>query len=113
MIQIAGNQSAPEGEVHERTALGRSEFFIEALHIQCWRMRIERHVEEKRAATSRKRFGTRFDSFPVCATRLVKMDMRIDQTGQDVQPFGINRFARRIGQALPKLDNLPIKKSDG
>ena len=61
-------------------------------------MRIERHVEEHRAAARCQRARTGFNSLPIVAARFIEVNMRINQPGENVQVRQRSHFLR--AQAL-------------
>ena len=86
----AGHQPAPQREVCNGRGLERGAFAIELAHVHRAWGRIERHVEEERAAAGRKRAASRRTAFPVRPAGLVEVQVHVDQARHHQQAAGID-----------------------
>jgi hypothetical protein len=59
-------------------------------------MAIERHVAHRRDSGRRGGRGTSDEAFPLGSARLVKVDMGVDNPGQDVQTSGVEHVVRSL-----------------
>ena len=112
LLVIAGNQSAPEREIDERLHFGSGALEIETPAIDRGRLCVERHFENGRRAARRCGARAGGESFPLGATRFVEVNMRIDDTGKDVELCRIDFLARRTGKIFPERDELSFANSD-
>ena len=112
LVQIVRHESAPEGEVRQRPVLRDRKFLVEALAVNRRRMGIERHVEEHRPAPRRQRARAGFDSLPIRAARIVEVDVRINQAGENVEPLRVNDLARRTLERCLQRDDSSIRDAN-
>ena len=76
------------------------------------RRRVERHVEEQRAAAGRQRAAAGRRAFPLGAARLVEVQVHVDQAGQHEQAARIDLLARRPAAPAPIVGDAPVLDRD-
>ena len=88
--RVAGDEPAPEAEVDERRSAGRRDLEVERGAVDRRRRRVQRHVEEARATTGGEGRGAGRESLPLGPARIVEVDVRIDDAGEDVEAGGVD-----------------------
>ena len=94
VADVAGHQSAPQREVGDGRRFERRALAVEVRRRDGAGRRVERHVEEQRAAAGRQRAAAGGRSFPFGAARLVEVDVDVDEPGQDEQTRGVESRCR-------------------
>ena len=94
LIDRARHEPAPQTEIGDRRRFERRALRVDRVCGDRARRRIERHVEEQRAAAGRERAAAGFGAFPLGASRLVEVQVRVDEPGKYVQAGRID-FVRR------------------
>ena len=93
-VAIARDDAAPQGEVGDATPFERVALGVELAAFDRARRRVQRHVEEQRAAARRQRAAAGGRAFPLGAARLVEVHVDVDQARQDGESAGIDLFGR-------------------
>ena len=75
-------------------------------------MRIERHVENRGGPTGGSGARPRFESLPICSSRFVEVDMRINHSGKNRSLVAIDFFTRRSAQVRPERNEFSFRDSD-
>src|SRR6202000_1371530 len=88
--QVARNQPAPDAEVRDGGSLEGSAFSVELARVNGAGRGVERHIEEDRAASRRKRATAGRGAFPLDAARCVEVQMDVNQRGENMQAPGID-----------------------
>ena len=84
------NQSAPEPEVGDRRGFQRLALAIDLIGAHGARYRVQGHVEEERASTCSERATSGAGALPLCMSRLVEVQMHVDDAGKNVKPARVN-----------------------
>ena len=111
-VDVAGDEAAPEAEVDERRAASGLDLEVERRAVDRRRRRVQRHVEEARAATGGEGRGAGREPLPVGAPRIVEMHVRIDDAGEDVEAGGVD-LRRGIARELrPDVGDQAVEDPD-
>ena len=100
---IPAHDSAPRGPIHPRFPLSRSALGFESFDVDSLRHTIQRHVDQRRNAPGRRGTSGSPESFPLRASGLVDMNMRIDQAGQQHGIAKIVQVSRPGDRPSPAL----------
>src|SRR4051794_14284741 len=98
LIQIVRHQAAPQPKIDQRVLFSSCAFLIERRSISRWRMRIKRHVKNRRGPSQRSRSRTGGESFPVGPAGFVEVNVRIDYTRENLDCGGIDLFGGGASQ---------------
>ena len=88
-----GNESAPQAEVGDRRSFERRAFAIELARVHGAGRRVERHVEEHRAAARGQRTAAGGRAFPFGAPGSLKCRWTSITAGKNGQPARVDFFA--------------------
>lgn len=80
LIGVARDDTAVETNIDPALALARSKLLLEAVKGSSGRNGVERHVNHGGDTTAGSSTGTSPESLPLSSTRLVQVNMSIDQT---------------------------------
>src|SRR5207244_304200 len=79
--RIHVDETAPEREVNDGCAFGRSPLQIERGTVEDRRYRVERHVEDRRRPAGRGRPAAARPALPIRSSGLVEVHVRVDDSG--------------------------------
>ena len=83
MLLVVAHHAAPGHPIHVALVFRCVSFCFECSDSSRGRQAIQRHVYKQRIAASRGGAGRRTESFPLRATRLVDVNMRVHQARQN------------------------------
>lgn len=99
LVAVAGNQAAPEANIHIDLAASRRRLGLEARHAHSGRAGVGGSVNDGGEAAGGRRLGGRNEALPILPTRLIDMDIGIDEARhQDQVPKVEHRLGLRVVQ---------------
>ncbi len=112
LAEVARHDSAPQREVRDGGAFQRRALLRKGRAIDGARRRVERHIEEGRAAPRCQRPASRRRAFPVGAARFVEVQVIVDHSGEDSQPARID-LTLRAGKLASRWPRSAPRQSQG
>src|SRR5215212_4247966 len=91
---------------------GRFSLGVEGSAVKRRRMGVERHLGDGRGAADSASGRAGCPTLPIGPPRLVEMDMDVNNAWKNVQPAGIDHFARRACDLRGDLDDPVISDRD-
>src|SRR5262249_37427704 len=106
---VAGDDAAPEPDVHVTLASRRSALLLEGVHGGRRGNTVERHVDDRGHTAGLRRARRRREPFPVSSAGLVDVDVGIDEPWQYEPVARVDRADTCEPFAVAvKLDDLPV-----